>query len=525
MTKNRFHKFINFGSIADRDKRARLASAVYEGLRRGSGIPMGLPNTDTGNFRTAVARIIDHEALQELCAKDEALAEQITQEILDFINTTKRAMHKTESPFALEYQLLQEFEQIRAEEFEDIWEGVETFMSETYTRDILDPAFYAQEFRNSLAPRRVRKSRKRAGFEGVKEHFTEKWKNLLERKQTEWEESYIEEYRRAYCETLYRHIEAILAMGELFDLYPGEPARLWDLSKGRLQSAHFDVLNRYAEFFRRDPSLQELADLLGRAQQTEAVFEKVPLEDSASAPEWPATYTSKADLIGIHESDDLSSMLPSEAVLLAEETAQFLFYKKLVEKKLQTFAYQHKTYCSREAGTCRTGWKRKEIPKGPFILCIDTSGSMRGTPETIAKTLCFALLKIALRDRRACYLISFAVGIETLNLTDVAYSLDRFTAFLSQSFYGGTNPMPALHEALMMLETEAYQKADLVMISDFIMPPLDEQTRVRITAAKENKTKLHGLLIGDRGAKGVNKTMLEDFDTTWVYDVDLVDRY
>ena len=150
---------------------------------------------------------------------------------------------------------------------------------------------------------------------------------------------------------------------------------------------------------------------------------------------------------------------------------------------------------------------------------------MRGTPETIAKTLCFALLKIALRDRRACYLISFAVGIETLNLTDVAYSLDRFTAFLSQSFYGGTNPMPALHEALMMLETEAYQKADLVMISDFIMPPLDEQTRVRITAAKENKTKLHGLLIGDRGAKGVNKTMLEDFDTTWVYDVDLVDRY
>jgi uncharacterized protein with von Willebrand factor type A (vWA) domain len=148
---------------------------------------------------------------------------------------------------------------------------------------------------------------------------------------------------------------------------------------------------------------------------------------------------------------------------------------------------------------------------------------MRGTPETIAKTLCFALLKIALRDHRACYLISFAIGIETLNLSDLASSLDALIDFLSQSFYGGTNPMPVLDEALNMLETEAYQKADLVMVSDFIMPSLDVQTQARIKGAKENKTQFHSLLMGDRKAQEVNKAILEEFDTIWAYEVDVVD--
>lgn len=519
MIKNRFHKFINFGAIADRNKRARLAFSIYDTLGQKTDTPLTLAPQDTDNFGEAVSRIINHEALRKCCARNGELAEQITQDILDFINATKRALDKTESPFALEQQLLGEFETLCPEEFEDVWEEVAAFIQETYTWDMLDPQFYTQEFRNSLHPPK-RRSRKRISFEGVKAHFTEKWRNLLEEKQRAWEEEVIEEHRKSYSETLSQQIEEMNTLEECFDPYPGEPTRLWALVKGRLQRATLEALNKYEEILRRDPSIQELADMLGRAQQTEAEFEEVPLDHQTLEPEWLVSYASKAELIGIHESDDISSMLPSEAVLLGEETAQFLFYKKFAEKKLQTFAYQHKTYCSQEAGAPGTQWKRKEIPKGPFILCIDTSGSMRGTPETIAKTLCLALLKIALRDRRTCYLISFAIGIEALNLTDLASSLDTLIDFLSQSFYGGTNPMPVLDEALNRLETEAYQKADVVMVSDFIMPPLDEQTLTRIKGAKENKTQFHSLLMGDRNAAGINKTLLDSFDTTWVYDVE-----
>ena len=50
----------------------------------------------------------------------------------------------------------------------------------------------------------------------------------------------------------------------------------------------------------------------------------------------------------------------------------------------------------------------KKEPKGPIIVCVDTSGSMQGTPENIAKTVTFALSKIAIEEERKCYLISFS---------------------------------------------------------------------------------------------------------------------
>ncbi|MDR2536189.1 MAG: VWA domain-containing protein [Treponema sp.] len=519
MTKHTFHRFINFGPIGDRSSRNRLIRSIYEGLQGQSEVSLSLSNKDTDNFGTALGQILDNQDLREFCVQNEEFTEQITREILDFINKVKRKLSVIESPFDMEQRLLEEFEQLVPDAFEDLWEGVSPFIQETYPRDDLDPAFYTQAFRKSLVFQK-RKSRKKISFEGVKAHFTEKWKTLLDQKRDDWEEEYIAEQGRGFKERLDRRLEAMQAMKAFFNPYPGEPMRLWNLTKTPVQRSIFDALNKYAELLRRDPFIQELADALGRSSRDEAVFEEVPLEDQEAEPERLRPYAGKAELIGIHESGDLSSMTPSEMVLLAEETAQILFYKKFAEKKLQTFAYQHKACFFPEAGTRCAGWRRKETSKGPFILCIDTSGSMRGTAETIAKTLCFGLLKIAFRDKRACYLISFGVDIETLNLTDLTESMDTLTAFLSQSFYGGTDPMPALQEALNILETAAYRRADLVVVSDFIMPPLDEQTLRRIKAAKENKTQFHSILTGDPDALGLNKTVLDHFDANWVYTIE-----
>jgi uncharacterized protein with von Willebrand factor type A (vWA) domain len=139
---------------------------------------------------------------------------------------------------------------------------------------------------------------------------------------------------------------------------------------------------------------------------------------------------------------------------------------------------------------------------------------MHGTPETVAKTLCFALLKIAVRDNRKCYLISFSTAIATLNLTDLKNSLDKLIEFLSMSFHGGTDAAPAMREALRMLETEDYKKADVIMVSDFVMPGFDEQSKSQIIAARENKTEFHSLVIGGSG----NKNAIEEFDSNWVYN-------
>ena len=287
------------------------------------------------------------------------------------------------------------------------------------------------------------------------------------------------------------------------------------MSKGNWQRVNLYILKRYAELLQRDKSLKELAEMLGKMRQAEKEFEEELFANIQLKPEWKVEHASKADLIGIHESDDLSSLLPSETALLADETMQSVFFKKFAEKKLQTFEYQAKMLSYREAEFQDKRQKEKEEAKGPFIIGVDTSGSMHGTPETVAKTLCFAILKIAIRDNRKCYLISFSTGIETLNLTDLKNSLDKIISFLSMSFHGGTDATPAMREALRMLTTQDHKKADVIMVSDFVMSAFDKTTQDQVKSAKDNKTKFHSLVIGN----SQNPATIKDFDSNWFYDL------
>jgi uncharacterized protein with von Willebrand factor type A (vWA) domain len=290
--------------------------------------------------------------------------------------------------------------------------------------------------------------------------------------------------------------------------------RLWDMSKSHWQKVNFDILKEYAKLLEKDKSLQELAEMLGRMRQAEREYEEEIFADIVIKPAWKAEHAAKSELVGIHESDDISSMLPAEAALLADEETELLFYKKFAEKKLQTFEYQAKVLSWEEEEIKNKRQKEKEEKKGPFIICVDTSGSMHGTPETVAKTLCFALLKMAVRDNRKCYLILFSTAIETLNLTDLKNNLEKLIEFLSMSFQGGTDAVPAMREALRMLKTEDYKKADVIMVSDFVMSGFDEETTKQIISAKEKNTKFHSLVIGESG----NKSTINEFDTNWAYN-------
>ena len=157
----------------------------------------------------------------------------------------------------------------------------------------------------------------------------------------------------------------------------------------------------------------------------------------------------------------------------------------------------------------------KKSKKGPIIICVDTSGSMHGTPEYVAKVLCFAILRIALLEKRDCFLISFSTSIKTLEITDFNKSLPKLIEFLMFSFHGGTDAIPALIESIHQLETKKFEKADILMISDFIMDSVDSSTEKRINKAKEKGTKFHSLVISSVG----NPQALKIFDNNWFYQL------
>jgi uncharacterized protein with von Willebrand factor type A (vWA) domain len=511
---SKFNRFITFGSIADETTRKKLADSIYLQLQKKSESGIGFANADTDNFAYSIDEILSNPTMKELCAKDPELAEKITQEILDFVNTTKKQLNKSQNLFESEVELKNEFQQSKKSEFKNKWKRVTPTIKENYDKKELDTTFYEKEFKKSL-DEKIKNDKDKPSFESVKEHFNEKWEELLYKKQTKWELDQIEEQRKKFCEELYKRIEELKKLQEALEPFTKELGRLWDMSKGNLQWVNLDILKRYAELLQRDKSLKELAEMLGKIRQAEKEYEEELFANIRLKPEWKVEHASKADLIGIHESDDLSSLLPSEAALLADETIQSVFFKKFAEKKLQTFEYQAKMLSYREDEFQDKRQKEKEEAKGPFIICVDTSGSMHGTPETVAKTLCFAILKIAIRDNRKCYLISFSTGIETLNLTDFKNSLDKIISFLSLSFHGGTDATPAMREALRMLTTQDYKKADVIMVSDFVMSAFDKTTQDQIKSAKDNKTKFHSLVIGN----SQNPATIKDFDSNWFYDL------
>ena len=140
---------------------------------------------------------------------------------------------------------------------------------------------------------------------------------------------------------------------------------------------------------------------------------------------------------------------------------------------------------------------------------------MHGTPENIAKTITFALSKIAIEEERKCYLISFSTSRETLDLTDFsANPIGRLVQFLRMSFHGETDATPALKHAVKMLSENEWKNADVLMISDFVMQTLDNDIKTKIESAQEDNTNFHSLVIGTSGNNGA----INSFNHNWFYD-------
>ena len=75
-----------------------------------------------------------------------------------------------------------------------------------------------------------------------------------------------------------------------------------------------------------------------------------------------------------------------------------------------------------------------------MVICLDTSGSMRGLPENIAKATVLECMKAAYKEKRSCYVYLFGSKKEVseLELTLDVSGFNELLNFLTMSFGGGT---------------------------------------------------------------------------------------
>ena len=204
---------------------------------------------------------------------------------------------------------------------------------------------------------------------------------------------------------------------------------------------------------------------------------------------------------GLERSDDVSRMLPSEAMLLNRPVLRRLWHARRLERALSVYRYEgdveERVRVQAEAAPLERS--SREIPeRGPIVVCLDTSGSMQGAPEQIAKALVLAVAKAAHQEGRPCRVILFAGpgDVETLTVDLGPGGIGGLLRLLAMSFHGGTDLGWPLRVALETLDEAGWSRADLLLVTDGAFD-LPSGALEQVSWARETHgTRVHGLLIG-----------------------------
>ncbi|WP_440955033.1 VWA domain-containing protein [Methanosarcina sp. Mfa9] len=347
----------------------------------------------------------------------------------------------------------------------------------------------------------------------IRRNEQEAWRKEYEKQLLEWQLEEIQNRRKQLLKDLKEWLEPLQQMKKVFDDLGIEPGLLWDSSVGKLCTQDISFLKQWAEYLKNNESVRNLCELMGRLHKEQQSHRTEIINSTVQYSVIKPDIHSNEEIVGIKLGRDLVNVIPQELALLSDPDIALLFDLKYVENRLMCFSKQGDNTESVEKIIRKTVSLFDE-KMGPMIICVDTSASMSGAPENIAKALTLSLSSRAVSQKRECYLINFSTSIETLDLTPPK-GIQDLIDFLKMSFHGGTNVAPALHEGVRMMSEADYKKADLLVISDFALYGLSSNIVSQCKKQKQEGNRFFSLSIGSFDTQRVDEDV---FDQNWTYD-------
>lgn len=509
-----YDRFIEFGALLTKQMRRYLVQYIKYKTEGTAALPPALDDRYFQYFRQALQDIFGIDDLLQLSESNQKVRKQM---IVDIIYWLRKAHSKSKAvdPYADEKQRLGSWAVTPLKAFVLRYQALISYMAQLYSREEIDYAFFVSRFDQHIGGRPLEEMTEveQQAVERLLKDLLAQWDALLYAKVLNFELSKLEEEKESFIDLLSEKVSEYYKIQQLvnpFSEYLG-----WDMSRDLWQKASFDLLGQYSELLEKEQSIKELADLLGKMREAEIEMQEETYERTIIRQEWTVDEQLRTEIVGTHESNDLTNMLSSEAAYLSDPALESAFLKKYADQSLLTFKYEDRSITSSEDHFIEINQKINQKEKGPFIICIDTSESMMGRPEQIAKIICLGILKMAMKEDRRAYLINFSRGIQTIDLYDIANSVDEIAAFLQMSFYGGTDATLALAETFRQLNTHNYEDADVLMVSDFIMYKINDDILASVKYYQQNKnTQFHSLTVSAQA----NEHILAAFDTNWMYD-------
>jgi uncharacterized protein with von Willebrand factor type A (vWA) domain len=297
--------------------------------------------------------------------------------------------------------------------------------------------------------------------------------------------------------------------GDLGDLM----GRGRDLTQSVLRHVGWSNLLQLRDLVARLPQLREIVRALGRMHLSDdqpSVTERVTtpmlrLEEERREVPTPLV---PAETRGIERSGEIARMLPAEAALLLHPTLRLLWHARRAERALLTYRVEgteiEVRLVERQAEHEVEG-KRPRPVRGPILAVIDTSGSMHGEPETVAKALVLEAVRVAHAEKRRCFIYLFS-GPRNSAEHELGLSAEGIGAllrFLGQSFGGGTDPSTVTELVVRRLKEENWKKADVLVVSDGEFSA-SAALVAQVAATRADGTRFHGVQIGTSLQSGLH---------------------
>lgn len=337
----------------------------------------------------------------------------------------------------------------------------------------------------------------------------------------------LEGFREDWKERCGELDELVAVFGDLGDL--GKNMR-WDLMHGLLRSSGWQQVMRIRRLIEGLPELVRIIRRLGRAREAtlpeEVQSAEVQVMEQTIAPSTQVRTTRVPDIPGetrgVRRSSRVARMLAAEAMLLNHPRLRLVWHARHAERTLLT--YEDDDRMPEVVHDQGLVWRpspnrvpEKRLEMGPMLVCVDTSGSMQGGAEAVAKAAVLEAVRTAHAQRRPCHVFAFSGPDEVVEM-ELGLDLDgleRLTQFMGQTFQGGTDISGPLERTLAKLEDGNWQLADLLIASDGEFGAPRAVAEALAGAKDKLGLRVQGILIGDRETIGFLE--LAD-DLFWVCD-------
>ncbi len=265
-----------------------------------------------------------------------------------------------------------------------------------------------------------------------------------------------------------------------------EVVNAWGLESGTsTRRISLDQRKKAIERVRRSPRLRELTDLIGRMKALAAQTKKKKLENGF-------------EIEDIELGNKIESVIPSERMKLANPAMKKDFMVRYNERKLMQ--YKKTEY--------------KSIGRGPVVVCHDKSGSMGGQRDDWATALTLAMLEVAQKEKRNFAYIpyeSHVIGNMVKNIPAGELDPDDIMDIAELPAQGGTDFMSPLNEALRCIDSDNYNKGDIVFITDGDCGVTNEWLDYFLKKKQEQEFYVNTVLIDAGGFGGVSDGTIKRF--------------